>query len=90
MFLQDEADANEISYYPCTALKSVNATASAEFIVIGDGKELWRSDPLKKSDGARPLSVDISGVRRLLLKVTGNGQGMNSAPADWVRPLLIK
>ncbi len=46
-----------------------NNEAKAEFFVLGDGKELWKSDGLKKGDGARSLKVDVKNVKRLTLRV---------------------
>jgi len=72
-----------------------NQNASIEFVVIGDGKELWKSGGMKKSDGPKSLKVDISGVRRLVLKVTGGGEGQGQGPqarilADWVNATVSK
>jgi NPCBM/NEW2 domain/Melibiase/Alpha galactosidase C-terminal beta sandwich domain len=66
---------------------TMNQNASVEFIVVGDGKELWRSGALKKSDAAKPVKTDISGVRHLILRVTGGGEAQGPQArvlADWV------
>src|SRR4030095_16999006 len=39
-----------------------SADGSAEFIVKGDGKELWRSKAVKKSDGPLPVKIQLKGV----------------------------
>jgi hypothetical protein len=57
---------------------------SVEFIVLGDGKELWRSGVLKRADGLRQLHVSVAGVRLLTLRVTDAGDGNDSDHADWV------
>ena len=44
-------------------------------MVLGDGKEIWRSGPVKKSDAVKPLKIDITGVRHLVLRITGGGEG---------------
>ncbi len=62
---------------------TVNDKATAEFIVLGDGKELWRSGPLKKSDRAKPLKIDLTGVKRLMLRVTGSGDNPIRIQTDW-------
>lgn len=67
-----------------------NANASVEFIVLGDGKELWRSGVLKKSDAAKPLKIDITGVRRLVLHATGTGENSGRIQADWVDAKLTR
>jgi hypothetical protein len=46
---------------------------NVELFVLGDGKELWRSGPMKKSDAPQPLRIDMTRVQRLLLRVTGSG-----------------
>lgn len=47
----------------------------ARFLVLGDGKELWRSDLLKASDVPASLDVSISGVEKLVLRTTSGEQG---------------
>ncbi len=56
---------------------------SAAFVVIGDGKELWRSGVMRKRDGARQVSIGIRGVQELLLRVTDGGDGIDYDHADW-------
>ena len=66
---------------------TMNQNASVEFVVLADGKELWRSGAFKKSDAAKPLKVEVAGVRRLVLRVTGGGEGQGPQArilADWV------
>jgi hypothetical protein len=60
----------------------INEPAGLEFSVIGDGKVLWTSGILKKSDGLKPAEVQVSGVRSLVLKVTGGAESQ-----EWRRPL---
>ena len=65
---------------------TMNQNASVEFVVIGDGKELWRSGAMKKSDDAKHLEIKIAGVHRLVLRVTGGGEGGGPQArilADW-------
>lgn len=63
---------------------------SVEFSVLGDGKELWRSDTVKRSDPAKAVNVDIKGVRLLVLRVTDAGDGNDFDHADWLDPKIIK
>src|SRR5262249_30671003 len=66
---------------------TTNQNASVEFVVLGDGKELWRSGTMKKSDGAKQLQIEIAGVRHLVLRITGSGEGQGPQArllADWV------
>jgi hypothetical protein len=42
---------------------------------------------MKKSDAAKPLKIDITGVHHLVLRVTGGGEGQGPQSrilADWV------
>lgn len=66
-----------------------NKDSMVEFVVLGDGKELWRSGGLKKADGAKPVKVDVKSVRRLLLRVKREGEG-GRVHADWVDAKLVK
>jgi hypothetical protein len=67
-----------------------NDQASEEFIVMADGKELWRSGVLKKADGPKTFKVNITGAKRLVLRVTGGPTGGGGDQADWVGAKLIK
>ena len=63
-----------------------SAGTSVEFLVSGDGRELWRSGPMKKSDPAKTAEVDITGIRVLTLKVNGpqtRGYGRGGVIAGW-------
>ncbi len=64
--------------------------ASVMFAVYGDGKEMWHSDSLTKSSGAIPVSIDIKGVERLVLKVTAAGKSIDYDHADWADAKLEK
>jgi hypothetical protein len=66
-----------------------NNEGSVKFAVLGDGKELWSSGALKKTDGAKPVHVVIKNVRRLLLRVTREGEG-GRIPADWLDAKLTR
>jgi hypothetical protein len=57
-----------------------------EFVVLGDGKVLWRRDWLKKADGAVPIEVSVSGVRRLTLRV----KGTTTESCDWAAAKLSR
>ena len=60
-----------------------NNDAQVEFVVLGDGKELWKSEGIKKGDGARALKVEVKNVKRLTLRVRRVGDG-GRVYADWV------
>src|SRR5262249_6110163 len=77
-----------VTYDSFTALVGIDDEfnkngAQVEFVVLGDGKELWKSEALRKSEGARPFKVDVKRVRRLTLRVRRVGEG-GRVYADWV------
>lgn len=56
---------------------------TSEFIVEGDGKELFRSAIMREGDSALPISVDISGVKILTLRSSDGGDGLNGDHVTW-------
>ena len=66
-----------------------NNDAKAEFFVLGDGKELWSSDAMKKSDGTKAVKVDVKNVKRLTLRVRRVGEG-GRIYADWLDTRLVR
>ena len=64
--------------------------ATAEFLVIGDGQELWRSSTLKQSDEPKSVDIKIIGVNKLILRTTGAGGRRNRTQADWAEPKVSK
>src|SRR5439155_19749793 len=62
---------------------SADGQGSVEFIVLGDGKVLWRSGVLLGAKAALPVDVNVSGVRVLTLRATAGGDGSGSDHADW-------
>jgi alpha-galactosidase len=72
---------------------TTNQNASVEFVVLGDGKELWRSGPMKKSDAAKHLEIAVKDVRHLVLRITGSGESpgpQGRILADWVDAILTQ
>ncbi len=65
-------------------------SATAEFVVLGDGKELWRSGELKKSDSSQPVEIKIAGIHKLTLRTTSAGGRRNRAQVDWAVPSVSK
>lgn len=67
-----------------------NGTGTITFTVVGDGKEIWSSGAVKKSDGPKPVTVNIAGVKRLILRATAagetsRGQNMRGGPEGaWI------
>ncbi|MBL7106179.1 MAG: NPCBM/NEW2 domain-containing protein [Phycisphaerae bacterium] len=56
--------------------------ASVEFMVYGDGVELWRSGVMKPKMPAKQVDVDVSGVKHLKL-VVDEGENNSYDHADW-------
>jgi hypothetical protein len=81
-------------YGKFTALVGVDdrsdENASAQFLIFGDGKELWRSGTLKKSDQPKSVEFTIAGVRKLTLKISSPEQNANRTQADWIEPKVSK
>ncbi len=63
--------------------EATNSPASIEFFVLGDGKTLWQSGVMKANDPAKTFTVDLAGVKTLLLKVGDAGDGITWDHADW-------
>ena len=57
---------------------------AAEFIINGDGKELWTSGVMHLGDAARPCSVRLDGVKKMELIVNDGGNGNYYDHVDWV------
>jgi alpha-galactosidase len=53
------------------------------FQVIGDGRTLFKSGPMKVGDAAKPVDVDLKGVKKLALIVTPTGPANSFCHADW-------
>jgi hypothetical protein len=77
--------------------------AKIEFVVLGDGQELWKSGPMGKDDRKKAATAKLEGVRRLGLKVVvadagslpasgepqGPSMGRPRPPVgDWLLPFL--
>lgn len=61
---------------------------SVEFIVVGDGKELWRSGIMKTGEEARKVDLSIKGIRLLVLTATDGGDGISNDYADWAEAVF--
>ena len=66
-----------------------NRDAAAEFFVVADGKEVWRSGGMKKADSRKNVKVDIKNVQRLVLRVRRVDEG-GRILADWLDARLTK
>jgi serine/threonine-protein kinase len=59
------------------------------FLVLGDGKELWQSKPLRQPGDKHECKVSVQAVERLELRVHCTGTHV-CAHAVWLEPLLTK
>ena len=53
------------------------------FRLTGDGKTLWDSGLMRGGMPAKPVAVDLHGVKKLTLTVEDGGDGMDFDHADW-------
>jgi alpha-galactosidase len=60
-----------------------NSAASVEFMVLGDGKTLWQSGVMRAGETAKNFTVNLAGVKTLMLKVGDAGDGISFDHADW-------
>ncbi len=66
------------------------ASAQVYFSIIGDGRELFRSQKKGKFENPNNVEVDIRGVDKLILRVENATGSIYGAHADWLNPVLIK
>lgn len=71
-----------------SAPKNELKQASVEFIVIGDGKILWRSGVMHAGEKARKVEVSTTKIKSLLLRVDHAGDGIAGDRANWVNALF--
>ncbi len=67
----------------------VGELGSVVFVVLADGKEVYRSPVLHGGEAAQPVSVDLAGVKTLVLAVENGGDDINYDHADWADARLI-
>ena len=59
-----------------------NHPALVEFIVEADGQQVWASGKVSPGQ-VKPVRVELSGVRSLVLRVTDGGNGLHYDQANW-------
>ena len=59
------------------------------FQVIGDGRLLWQSRPLKRGDRPVPVDVDLSAFKTALLRVDPWTDGSAGDHADWLNARFV-
>ena len=68
-------------------------SAGIIFIIEGDGKTLYRSKEMKAGDALHKISVDISGIDKIILKASSQSESSRRrfGPAgNWINPILTK
>jgi hypothetical protein len=58
------------------------------FRVLGDGKELWKSNPVDAARNVQECKVDVTGVDVLELRVDCPGSSVNAHPV-WLEPRVL-
>ena len=61
----------------------------AEFILIGDGKELWKSGTMTNKDQPKQVNVDIKNINKLVLKVRRGPKGATGDQTTWADAMVI-
>ena len=67
----------------------VGGRGGVVFEVLADGAAVATTEVLRGTDAARHLEVDVTGVRRLTLRVTDGGDGVDFDHADWADARLL-
>ncbi|HEX7655307.1 MAG TPA: alpha-galactosidase [Verrucomicrobiae bacterium] len=68
---------------------SAGKQGSVEFVVTGDGQPLWSSGVMRGGEPAKPVKVDLTGIKILELLVTEGGDGAGSDHADWADARIV-
>jgi len=61
----------------------VGDKGSVTFEVVGDGKPLFESGPMRGGGDQRLVVVDLRGVKNLVLKIGNAGDNIDYDHADW-------
>ena len=65
------------------AIENESGETSAVFVLLGDGKELWRSPVRRTKDGKSPVEIDVRGVKTLTLKAEPAAAGTKCRHVCW-------
>ncbi len=61
----------------------VGTAGTAEFIIYGDGKQLFKSPVMRGGQAPHSVDIDVRGVKKLDLVVTVAGDGFGHDHTDW-------
>jgi alpha-galactosidase len=67
----------------------VGTRGTVVFKVIGDNKTLWESSILHGGDPAQSVSVDLHGVKTVILQVGDAGDDVTYDHADWAEAKIV-
>ncbi|MDD2599516.1 MAG: NPCBM/NEW2 domain-containing protein [Kiritimatiellae bacterium] len=67
---------------------AMKGKGSVEFIVYGDGEELWRSGTMRGGESAKRIDVPLNDVGMLELRVSDAGNGNGQDHANWADPVI--
>jgi hypothetical protein len=63
---------------------------SLQFIVYGDGRQLYKTDWIKCDAPPQVIDVDVTSVKKLTLKCVGGGASWHCGSCTWGDPKLTK
>jgi hypothetical protein len=65
-------------------------TVPVRFVVLADGKELFRSPPRTSLDSPVGVAATVNGAETLILRVESTAPGPFPVPGTWIDAALIK
>ncbi|NIP28685.1 MAG: alpha-galactosidase [Phycisphaerae bacterium] len=83
MYIDLQAGSKKFSAFVGVDDEVKGKPASVEFRVYADGKSLWSSGVMKAGEPAKKVSVDLEGIKTLLLLVDSTSDGVGYDHADW-------
>ncbi len=66
-----------------------NLRSSVEFVIVGDGKLLWKSGVMKAGQPAKEIKLNVADVDALEMQITDGGNGMDYDHADWAQARIL-
>jgi alpha-galactosidase len=78
-----DGEASELSG-ACGVDDEVSEKASLQFVIEGDGKELWKSPVMRRGQAAESFTTKLGGVKTLRLLVEDGGNGSTEDHGDWL------
>lgn len=67
-----------------------NPRNEVRFLIVGDGRTLFDSGPMRSPDGLRKTEVSLEGVRQLELIVDPGSDDMHFDHANWIEPVVYR